>query len=199
MKKINLEEAKEILKNQGYEIELDLKEAFKEQFWVEMDSRNHLLETYDISDITNQKGISKFISMHKKELEDYCFKQFSDNDAISEMYLAIIERAVSNLLNEELSKFKINPLSNDIYIRREAEEAVKYRQTKRYWYVLHYNPETTEYLNKIEFLTFREAAALFLGSEPLCKEDRVELMFAPDEDDDEDFGDNIVVAWKIMK
>ena len=114
------------------------------------------------------------------------------------MYSEIVKRAVNHLMNEELSKFKINPLSEDVYIKAEAESAIKSRRDDNCWYVLHYNTQNTFYLNKIEFLSLREAVALFLGSEPLSAEDRIELMFAP-EDDDEIFGDNIVVAWKGCK
>lgn len=66
------------------------------------------------------------------------------------------------------------------------------------WYVLHYDTETTAYLNEIEFLTYEEALDKYNKEQPLSSNDRVELMFSPTEDDEE-FEENVLIYYKIKE
>ena len=93
---------------------------------------------------------------------------------------------------------KIKTLGNDKTDKKIAKAAVKARANVNDWYVLKYDTETTAYNNEIVFKTLDEAVKEFKETEPSYKNERVELMFAP-EDGDPDFGDNVVVNYKEFK
>jgi len=93
---------------------------------------------------------------------------------------------------------KIKTLGNCKTDKQIAKAAVKERANVKDWYVLKYDTETTEYNNEIVFKTLDEAVKEFNETEPSYKNERVELMFAP-EDGDPDFGDNVVVNYKEFK
>lgn len=76
-----------------------------------------------------------------------------------------------------------------------AKKAIEERAEQKCWYVLHYDTHTTEYLNEIEFMTYEEACKKFKKEQSYTIADRVELMFAPF-NDDEEFDHNIVVNNK---
>lgn len=73
--------------------------------------------------------------------------------------------------------------------------AIKERKNCKDWYVLHYNTKTTEYLNEIVFKTLEEAKKEFNEATFLCDEDRIELIFSPEENDKE-YYDNIIIDCK---
>lgn len=92
----------------------------------------------------------------------------------------------------------INVLSNlDIDCTR-AIKAVQSRADEKDWYVLKYDMCTTDYNNQIVFKTMGDAWKEFLETESSYPEERIELIFSPQEDDP-DFGDNIVVNYKLFK
>jgi len=92
----------------------------------------------------------------------------------------------------------INVLSNlDVDLTR-AIQAVQSRADEKDWYVLKYDMNTTDYNNQIVFKTLGEAWQEFQETESSYPEERIELIFAP-QDDDPDFGDNIVVNYKMFK
>ena len=89
--------------------------------------------------------------------------------------------------------YQIKPL-----IKGEKEAinyAIKLRANKKDWYVLKYDTRTTEYNNEIVFKTLAEAYDEFVKSEPSYLDERIELIFAPEENDVL-FGDNMVINYK---
>lgn len=66
------------------------------------------------------------------------------------------------------------------------------------WYVLHYDTNTTAYLNEIDFMTFETALAKYNKEKPYSSTDRVELIFSPMEDDDM-FDENVLIYSKLIK
>jgi hypothetical protein len=92
----------------------------------------------------------------------------------------------------------IKTLGNNKTDKKIAKAAVKARAEVKDWYVLKYDTETTAYNNEIVFKTLDEAVKEFSETEPSYKNERVELIFAP-EDGDPDFGDNVVVNYKEYK
>lgn len=92
----------------------------------------------------------------------------------------------------------INVLSNLDADRSSAIQAVQSRANEKDWYVLKYDVKTTDYNNRIVFKTMGEAWREFLETESSYPEERIELIFSPQVDDPE-FGDNIVVDYKLFK
>lgn len=78
------------------------------------------------------------------------------------------------------------------------EKAIEKRSESKCWYILHYNINTTEYLNEIEFITYKEACESYEKETSYNEEDRVELMFAP-EQEDEEFENNVIIKQKMTK
>ena len=93
---------------------------------------------------------------------------------------------------------EIRTLTNLPGDQQIALEAVQNRAKEKDWYVLKYDMRTTEYNNEIVFKTMEEAYQEFLATESNYPEERIELIFAPSLDDPE-FGDNIVVNYKLYK
>lgn len=77
----------------------------------------------------------------------------------------------------------------------DIEDAVKTRADKLNWYVIHYNIKTGNYELDFEFKTLEKAIEEFKNAKHKNSNDRIELIFAP-EDDEEEFGDNILVLTK---
>lgn len=77
-----------------------------------------------------------------------------------------------------------------------ANRAIEKRSNELCWYVLHYDTKTTAYLNEIEFQTYDDAMKKFKKEKPLTPADRVELIFAPFQNDSE-FEENMVIYYKI--
>ena len=77
------------------------------------------------------------------------------------------------------------------------DEIIEKRKNYKDFYVLHYDTKTTEYHNEIVFMTLSDAIIEYLGNEPINVNDRVELVFSP-EDDDEEFSDNVVLMSKML-
>ena len=108
-----------------------------------------------------------------------------------------VDEAFSFKLREDVEDYRVDvevkPLSpnDEEYVR----DAIRNRSEHFDWYVLHYDTETTDYLNDIEFSNLKDAWEKFKGEEPMSKSDRVELIFAPEFSDDE-FEDNVVVTYK---
>ncbi len=98
---------------------------------------------------------------------------------------------------EKMVKRSLEIKCLDNYEEETAHHAVEDRYQDKDWYVLRYDTETTEYYNEIVFQTFDEALKKFKKTKPTHKNERVELMFAPTEDDPEYF-DNIVVKYKTL-
>lgn len=83
-------------------------------------------------------------------------------------------------------------ISTELYNKSIIDKRSQHKD----FYVLHYNMVTTEYLNDIVFMTYDEAKALYEQSKSISVEDRVELIFAP-ADNDVEFSDNIVLESKF--
>ena len=58
--------------------------------------------------------------------------------------------------------------------------------------------KTTSYNNEIVFKTFKEACEEFEQTEPSYADERVELMFSPQQGDKE-FSDNILIKFKLKR
>ena len=76
-----------------------------------------------------------------------------------------------------------------------AKNAFKLRKMQKCWYVLKYDIETTQYNNEIVFKNFFEAFEEFENTYPSYTDERIELIFSPEENDTE-FSENIVVNYK---
>ena len=63
------------------------------------------------------------------------------------------------------------------------------------WYVLRFDMKTTDYNNNIVFQNYQDAFEKFKGFEPRYKEERIELIFAPTEDD-KTYKDNELIIVK---
>ena len=85
-------------------------------------------------------------------------------------------------------------MKNWINNNDEAILAKKQRAEEKYWYVLFYNPKTTEYENEIVFHTLKEAEDIFENVQP-TKDYRVEIIFSP-ASDDKNFFDNVLIKYK---
>ena len=88
-----------------------------------------------------------------------------------------------------------NPLDTSAHSIAYALAAITERANAKDWYVLLYNMETTEYDNEIVFMTLDEAYEEFAKHTASYDNQRVEIMFAP-EDGDQEFSDNCVVKFK---
>ena len=80
---------------------------------------------------------------------------------------------------------------------KEVIEAVLERADKKDWYVLKYDVETTEYNNEIVFKTLDEAEEEWKKAEPSYQDERIELIFSPEENDPE-FGNNLLIKYKTL-
>lgn len=76
-----------------------------------------------------------------------------------------------------------------------VKKAIKERAKQKCWYILHYDTHTGDYLNEIEFMTYDEAYKKFKKEQSYTIGDRIELMFAPF-DNDEEFDHNIIANNK---
>ena len=92
---------------------------------------------------------------------------------------------------------KLRPLNENE--RSYLEKAIKVCGTKLDWYVLKYDTVTTEYNNLIVFKTFADAYEEFRKTKPSYKNERIELMFAPDANDHKlGFEENSVACYKLF-
>ncbi|MBR3208904.1 MAG: hypothetical protein IKF82_01415 [Bacilli bacterium] len=89
---------------------------------------------------------------------------------------------------------ELNPLND--YELTAINYALQKRGLNLDWYVLRYDVETTEYNNEIVFKDIIEAYEEFLNTEPNYPNERIELVFAPS-DEDEEFGENMVINYKV--
>ena len=76
-------------------------------------------------------------------------------------------------------------------------EAISERADKKDWYVLKYDVKTTEYNNEIVFKTLDEAEEEWKKTEPSYQNERIELIFSPEENDPE-FGENLLIKYKTL-
>lgn len=86
--------------------------------------------------------------------------------------------------------FTFNPIDKNI--DDWIEDVVKNHSDKKWFYILHYDLKTTEYLNDIEFVDLKTVILQFDNAKQINKNDRIEIICSPDED----YGDNLVMAWK---
>lgn len=93
MTKISLEMAKQILKSQGLEIQVSLKEALLERFWIIEDIKVRLDERVEDGKfaIEEAKLIQDNINRHINDVESDFEVAFDDNDLISDIYWEIID------------------------------------------------------------------------------------------------------------
>lgn len=93
MTKISLEMAKQILKSQGLEIQVSLKEALLERFWIIEDIKARLDERVEDGKfaIEEAKSIQDNINRHINDVESDFEVAFDDNDLISDIYWEIID------------------------------------------------------------------------------------------------------------
>ena len=76
-------------------------------------------------------------------------------------------------------------------------EAISERADKKDWYVLKYDVKTTEYNNEIVFKTLDEADEEWKKTKPSYQDERIELIFSPEENDPE-FGENLLIKYKTL-
>ena len=118
--------------------------------------------------------------------------QTSDMDNVDESFTFKMHEGVEDYRSDVVVK------TLDSGDEEYARDAIKNRSEHIDWYVLHYDVDTGDYLNEIEFSNLADAWELFKGEKPYTINDRVELVFAP-EFNDEEFFDNIVVNYKMKK
>lgn len=80
---------------------------------------------------------------------------------------------------------------------KEVMAALNKRYNEKDWYVLRYDANTTEYHNEIVFKNLYEAYEEFKKTEPFYKNEIVELIFSP-QNNDLEFGENLIVNQKIF-
>lgn len=76
-------------------------------------------------------------------------------------------------------------------------EAISERADKKDWYVLKYDVKTTEYNNEIVFKNLDEAEEEWRKTKPSYRDERIELIFSPEENDPE-FGENLLIKYKTL-
>lgn len=97
-------------------------------------------------------------------------------------------RMRSESCNEAKNKVEIEDY------RDEVEQEIEERKNENEWYVLKYDVETTGYNNDIVFKTYDEALKEFDATNPSYENERIELIFSPDEE----YGDNMIVMSKTL-
>ncbi len=188
MTKINLKKAKEILKEQGYDLILDYDEAVEERYNLIEDLLFRLYSRSEIQDSSNMRDFENYFNSKYEIILRKFIKLFDDNDAIADIYWDIIDYIIEELEKENVD-FKFNPLNNDLNL----EEIMKRKNNKEF-YVLHYDLKTTEYLNEIEFVNLNTAIMQYKGTTPK-KGERIEIMYAPVNNCE----NNAVIAWKVKE
>ena len=117
---------------------------------------------------------------------------FDDNDYAMEIYWDCVKECLEEIFDDNVVNFKYNPFNNEDM--EYVKEIIKTRaDNDNEFYVLHYDVENSDYLNEIVFTDLKTAVAIFEGSTQINNNDRIELIFSPDDDE---FGDNVVMAWK---
>lgn len=91
--KISLEKAREILKEQGYEVELTLKEALLERFSIIEDIKLYVQENETIPE--QAQKIMDIIHENKVNIESDFERYFDDNDTIANVYWEIIRTIIN--------------------------------------------------------------------------------------------------------
>lgn len=80
---------------------------------------------------------------------------------------------------------------------KDVIEAITERGNEKDWYMLKYDVKTTEYNNDIVFKTLDEANEEWKKTKPSYPDERIELIFAPTQDDPK-FKDNVLVKYKML-
>jgi hypothetical protein len=82
---------------------------------------------------------------------------------------------------------------------KEMKKIIKDRGNELEFYVLHIDTNTDEYLNDIEFKTYKDAREEFNKATRINKNDRIELIFSPDLETNDKYQDNEVLMTKGAK
>lgn len=85
----------------------------------------------------------------------------------------------------------------DYSSQKNVAEAILNRANCKDWYVLKYDLKTTAYNNEIVFKTLKEAEEEFENTQPSYEGERIEIIFSPEESDEE-FFDNKLVKCKTL-
>ena len=199
MQKITLTEARKLLAKQNLEIQLTYNEAFQERYNVVEDCVCTLMQNNTFKkgygqgdDELSPISMQKFLETKKEQITNKLMDAFDDNDYAMEIYWDCVKECLEEIFNDNVKKFKYNPFEKEDM--EYIEEIIKNRANNdNEFYVLHYDVETSDYLNEIVFTDLKTAVAIFEGSTQINENDRIELIFSPD---DEEFGENVVMAWK---
>lgn len=202
--KINLEQAKKILMLQGYEVQLTYEEVQEERFDVIADAIDEFTRKLEDGDYSKNcysglelddacyETIENFVRKHGDKIKRDFNRWFDDNDLVSDIFWECIGNAITEAMDDLEDEFTFNPLTEEVDYVHVIERK---RGLENVFYVLHYDVKTGKYLNEIISVPLKTAIALYDGSVPLNENDRIELIFAPVDGDDE-FSDNVVMAWK---
>lgn len=100
MKKICLEEAKKVLKEQGYEIVTSLSEALLERYSLFEDIEYRIQELVENKKIASEKvdSLKKVILKNKTNIEYDFADYFNDNEIINEVYWIIIDNLIEKYI-----------------------------------------------------------------------------------------------------
>lgn len=137
----------------------------------------------------------------KEQLGTQFIYIFEDND------YAIYKKAdqfdlleeVANMISDEtgwLCEITDYVIIEDYTDNEETEEILKERGNFKEFYVLHYNYKTDngDY-DTLNFKTWNEALKEFNETEPRNRDDMVEIIFSPE---DEDYSDNMQMIVKVI-
>ena len=81
-------------------------------------------------------------------------------------------------------------------LNKDDLEIIQERGNLFEFYVLHFDVvEGTSDFSEVEFKPFLKALGQYNADKPKSKNDRVELIFSPE---DEDYGDNMMLLCKMM-
>lgn len=127
----------------------------------------------------------------KVEVKDYQIRYVKEEDDPDEMTQEELEEFV-HTVKKVFSKEMKTLCQSDAPL---AKLAIEKRANHKDWYVLKYDVKTTAYNNEIEFMEYGQALLKFNETEASYEDERIELIFAPEEGDPT-FGDNIVVMYK---
>jgi len=82
--------------------------------------------------------------------------------------------------------------------KKDADSIVNDRGNAKDFYVLRFDTKTTYYNNDIVFKEYDKALEEFMSTKPNYKDERVELIFSP-MDNDELYGENEMIMYKLLE
>ncbi len=171
MQKINLKQARELLKEQGYELQIDYDEALLERYDIIADMEDSFERHSSDDNISEEeiKMVSDYFKENKKYFQNRFIKLFDDNDAICDIYWDIIFNLIDTKKDE---------LAHVLYskLNMELQMLVDRNRHRGNFEIVHYDVKANKRLNNSEFMDFGDAALVFEVSKPINENDEIRLI-----------------------